>query len=120
VVDADVLSALSALAEAYRTLSSGIYYARPPDSTLQRGLYEALGKAIEEYKKAEARKGGVVSVGEASVRDGDIRDALIFLAQIGTLRTNGRPKGRAYLYFLGTQFRPGAFSKPASGIVLLP
>ena len=115
VVDADVLAALTALAEAYRTLTSGIYYERPPDYTLQRGLYEALKKAIEDYKKAETRKTGLVSI-----RDTAIRDALIFLTQIGTLRTNGRPKGRAYLYFLGTQFRPDEFAKPASNIVLLP
>ena len=120
VVDADVLAALGSLAEAYRTLASGIYYERPPDYTLQRGLYEALKSAIEDYKKTETRKTGLVSVGDADIRDGDIRDALIFLAQIGTLRTNGRPKGRAYLYFLGTQFRPGEFARPASNIVLLP
>lgn len=115
VADADVLASLQALAEAYRTLSTGIYYERPPDHRLQRGLYEALKAAIDEYKKGERR-----GLGAISVRDAEVRDALIFLTQLGATRTNGRPKGRAYLDFLRTQFKKEEFAKPASNIVLLP
>ncbi len=114
LVDSDVVATLQSLAETYRTLSSGIYYEKPPDYRLRRELYENLKDAIKDYKEAEARQ-----VGMMSVRDGVIRDALIFLAQLGASHANGRPKGRAYLDLLRTQFKSEEFGKPASNIVLL-
>jgi hypothetical protein len=115
LVDADVLVALQALAETYRTLSSGLYYEQPPDYRFQRELYERLKAAVEDYKKAEAQQTGL-----ASIRDGEIRDAAVFLAQLGATRTNGRARSRAYLDFLRTQFKSEEFAKPASNIILLP
>ncbi len=114
LVDSDVLAGLQSLADAYRTLSSGIYYERVPDHAVQRGLYGALKAAIDDFKKAEAQE-----VKVTSLRDGEIRDALIFLTQLGATRSNGRSKGRAYLDFLRTQFKSEEFSKPKSSIVLL-
>ncbi len=114
LVDSDVLAALQSLAEAYRTLSSGIYYEKVPDYIVQRGLYNALKSAIEDFKKAEARE-----VGATRIRDSEIRDTLIFLTQLGATRSNGRPKGRAYLDFLRTQFKSEEFSKSKSSVVLL-
>ncbi len=113
LLDADVAASLESLAGTYRTLSSGIYYEKQPDYFLQRGLYEALKAALEDYKKAEVQQ-----VGLSSTRDGEIRDALIFLTQLGATRSNGRAKGRAYLDFLRTQFKSKEFSKPTSNIVL--
>jgi len=113
VVDADVLAALQALAEGYRTLASGIYYENPPVHPLQRGIYEGLKTAIAGFKKGEAQRTGM-----AATRDGDIRDALIFLTQLGAMRTNGRPKGRAYLDLLRAQFPAEEFQKPSSNIVM--
>jgi hypothetical protein len=115
LVDADVRASLQLLAESYRTLASGIYYEKQPDYALQRLLCEALKAAVEDYKKAESQK-----VGVTNTRDGEVRDALIFLAQLGAARANGRPKGRAYLDFLRTQFKWEELSRPASKIVLLP
>jgi len=114
-VDSDVLASLQALAETYKTLESGIYYEKPPEFRLQRELYDKLKATIDEYKKSEAQQ-----MNSASVRDGDVRDALIFLTQLGATRANGRAKGRAYLDFLRTQFKSEELSKPASNIVLLP
>lgn len=115
VADSDVLAALVALAETYRTLSSGIYYDKAPDFRVQRELYDALKAAIEEFGKRAAQQPG-----GGAVRDAEIRDTLIFLAQLGTTRSNGRPKGRAFLHFMRSQFKPEEFAKPASNIVLLP
>jgi hypothetical protein len=115
LVDTDVLVSLQALAETYRTLSSGLYYEKPPDYRVQRGLYEKLKAAVEDFRKAEAQQAGL-----SSTRDGEIRDAAVFLAQLGATHTNGRPKSRAYLDFLRTQFKSEEFSKPASNIILLP
>jgi hypothetical protein len=115
LVDADVIAALQALAESYRTLASGLYYEKPPDYALQRGLYNALKASLEDYKKAETR-----AVGLSSTRDSDIRDALIFFTQLGATRANGRPKGRAYLDLLRSQVDAEGLYEPKSDILLLP
>lgn len=114
VVDTDVLATLQTLAESYRTLTSGIYYEQPPVNLLQRGMYEALKGAVEEFKKAELQRAGMTTM-----RDGDIRDALILLTQLCAAHANGRPKGRAYLDLLRGQFPAEEFRKPASNIVML-
>ena len=115
LVDADVLAAISSLAETYRTLSSGIYYEKPLDYRLQRELYDRLRAAVEDHRKAEAQHTGL-----GAMRDADVRDALIFLAQLGFTRSNERPKGRAFLDLLRSQLKLPQLDKPASNIVLLP
>lgn len=117
MVDSDVIAALQSLAEAYRTLASGIVYENPPAYSIQRSLYEAIKSELDNYKRQE--RGEMVVTAARNVRNGEIRDALVFLTQLGAVKSNGRPKGRAYLDFLRTQFRPEAFSKPASNIILL-
>jgi len=115
VADSDVLASLQALAEAYQSLSNGIYYEKPPDYVLQRGLFDALKTAIENYKKADDRNPGL-----ATIHDSDIRDTLIFLAQLGGTRTNGRPKGRAYLDLLRSQFKSEELRKSSPGLLVVP
>jgi len=115
LVDPDVLAAISSLAETYRTLSSGIYYERPLDYRLQRELYDRLRAAVEDHRKAEAQHTGL-----GAMRDADVRDALIFLAQLGFTRSNERLKGRAFLDLLRSQLKSPQLDKPASSIVLLP
>lgn len=112
-VDSDVLRSLQSLAESYRTLSSGLYYEKPPDLRLQRELYDAVKAGIADLKKNVSKEfaGGV--------RDSDIRDALIFLCQIGSGRANGRPKGRAFLDFMRRQFDPEAFGRPSSNVLIV-
>src|SRR5207245_11250609 len=100
LVSLDAQVAIESLAETYRTLSSGLYYERPPDYAYQRELYLKLKEGIEEYKKAVSQRLGV-----ANVRPSDIRDALIFLAQLCFARSNGRPKGRAFLDLLRSNFK---------------
>ncbi len=115
VVDSDAIAALQALAETYRTLSSGLYYENPPDYLYRRELYQALKAAIEEFKQAETQQAGMTVT-----RDGEIRDTLIFLTQLGATHDNGRPKGRAFLDLIRTQLGAEVTAKPASNIVLLP
>jgi hypothetical protein len=115
LVDSDAQEALRALAEAYRTLLAGILFERPPDYSVQRGLYEALKAAIEDFKKAEAEK-----LGLSSTHESDFRDGLIFLTQLAALRSNGRPKGRAFLDLLRAQFHSQAAVNSASNLVVLP
>jgi hypothetical protein len=113
-VDTDALAALQTLAETYRTQASGIIYEKPLDYPLQRALYESLKAAIADFRKVEADR-----VGMTTVRDSNVRDALIFLTQLCAVHENGRPKGRAYLDLIRQQFPKEAFQKTGSNIVLL-
>ena len=117
LVDSDVIAALQSLGEAYGTLASGIVYENPPAYPIQRELYQAVQTMLEQYKRKERRE--MVVAHPHADPNGEIRDALVFLTRLAVTRSNGRPKGRAYLDFLRTRFQPGEFSKPASGIVLL-
>jgi hypothetical protein len=116
LVDSDLLASLGALAETYQTLARGIYYEKAPDYRPQREVYDRLKAAIEEHRKVESRRAGL-----GGARDADVSNALVFLAQLGFARTNERPKGRAFLDLLRSQFRSSEeLSRPASDILLLP
>ena len=99
--DPDVLAALQAQAESYKTLAAGIVYEQPPVPALQHDLYDALAAFLAESKQPPAQ----ASLG--SVKDSDIFQLLVFLFRMGLLRTNGRPRSRAFIEFLRGQF-PGA------------
>jgi hypothetical protein len=98
--DPDVLSAVRALAESYKTLLSGIVYEQPPVIPVQRGLYDALSSFLAESKQHPQTPAG-------PVKDSDIFQLLVFLFRMGLLRTNGRPRSRRFIDFLRGQF-PGA------------
>jgi hypothetical protein len=99
--DPDVLAALCALAESYKTLASGIVYEQPPTVLVQRELYDALSTFLAEAKQ----NSGASSFGP--IKDSEIFELLVFLFRMGLLRTNGRPRSRRFIEFLRGQF-PGA------------
>jgi hypothetical protein len=113
VVDSDAVAALKALAESYRTLSSGLYYEKPPEYLYQRELYQELKATLEEFQRVETQRQGLITT-----RNSDIRDSLIYLTRLGAIRSNGRPKGRAYLDMI-RQVAPDESAKAESKIVLL-
>jgi hypothetical protein len=114
LVDSDAIAALQTLAESYQTLAKGIYYEKPLDDRVRHELYTHLKEAIANYRKEEAARSAVTSL-----RDGTVRDALIFMTQLGATRTNGRPKGRAFLDFLRSQFKWQGAAEPASSPLLI-
>jgi hypothetical protein len=114
-VDSDVIASLQALAEMYRTLTTGIYYEKPPDYRLQRELYAKLVAALQKYKKVEAQQTGV-----SSTRDSEVRDALIFFTQLGAMRNNGRLKGRAFIDLLRRQVGIEDVSSTNSNLLIVP
>lgn len=115
VRDPEILAAIRALAETYRTLESGIYFERPPDAPLSRALYGQLAQFLQEFKKEEAQQTGF-----SKLKDSDIFRLLIFLLRIGTRETNGRSRSRAFLDFLGAQFPQTATAKPEAPRIILP
>ncbi len=114
LTDRDALTALAALAETYRTLGSGIYYEKPPDAALPRGLYDELAKFIEDHKKQDAERAGFTTL-----RDSEVFHLLVFLLRVGRSRTNGRPRARGFLEFLRAQFpRVAGIEREAPRIIL--
>jgi hypothetical protein len=98
-VDNDVLAAIQALAQTYKTLSSGIIYEKPPDAPVPRELYSALITFISEVKKQQAER-----VNSAALKDLELFYLWVFLYRMGLLRTNGRPRSRRFIEFLRGQF----------------
>lgn len=99
--DPDVIAAVRALAETYKTLAAGIVYEQPPVPILQRELYDALSVYLVEAKQNTQQP----SFGP--IKDAEIFQLLVFLFRMGLLRTNGRPRARRFIEFLRGQF-PGA------------
>jgi hypothetical protein len=115
VVDADVLAAIHALAQTYKTLSSGIIYEKPPDAPLPRELYAALIALISELKKQQAERAA-----SASLKDSEVFYLLVFLYRMGLLRTNGRPRSRRFIEFLRGQFPQSPELKREESRIIVP
>jgi hypothetical protein len=98
-VDNDVLAALEALAQTYKTLASGLIYEKPPEAPLPRELYASLTAFLDEVKKQQAERAS-----SSSFKDADIFHLLVFLYRMGLVRTNGRPRSRRFIEFLRGQF----------------
>jgi hypothetical protein len=113
--DPDVLAAIQALAETYKTLRSGIYYEKPPDARLPRELYTALTAFISEVKQQQAERSN-----SSALRDSDIFSLLVFLYRMGLLRTNGRPRSRRYIEFIRSQFPEAQELKREESRIIVP
>lgn len=115
VRDPEILTALRALAESYRTLELGIYFERPPDELLARALYMHLAQALQEFKKQQTQQSGFTTI-----KDSEIFRLLVFFLQVGVRETNGRPKSRAFMDFLYAQFpaAPATVEREAPRIIL--
>ena len=114
-VDADVLAAIQALAQTYKTLSSGIIYEKPPAAPLPRELYAALIALFSELKRQQAERAG-----SASLKDSDLFNLLVFLYRMGLLRTNGRPRSRRFIEFLRGQFPQSPELKREESRIIVP
>jgi len=114
-VDADVLAAIHAVAQTYKTLSSGIIYEKPPDAPLPRELYAALITLISEIKKQQAERAS-----SAGLKDSELFYLLVFLYRMGLLRTNGRPRSRRFIEFLRGQFPQSPELKREESRIIVP
>ena len=114
-VDTDVLAALLALAETYKTLGSGIIYEKPPVAPLPRELYAALITFVSEVKKQQAERAN-----SASLKDSEVFFLLVFLYRMGLLRTNGRSRSRRFIEFLRGQFPQAPELKREESRIIVP
>ena len=112
--DVDVLTAMEAFSETYKTLASGIYYERQPSAQLPRELYSALADSVTEMKQQTEQ------TRLSAQKDSDIFYVSVFLYRIGLLRTNGRPRSRRYIEFLRNQFPEAKELKREESRIIVP
>jgi len=113
--DADVAAALRPLAEAYRTLTSGLYYEKPPEGGPARELYGRLREAVQGLRKEQLARGAL-----PVVKDSDALYITVFLARVLRARSNGRPRCRAFLDFLRAQFPVAAPAEREAPRIIVP
>lgn len=101
LTDAAVMDAAHAVAEAYRTLISGIYYEKPPSNPVAAGLYAAIAKFIEDNKNAESQRPEV-----PPLKTTELFHLLVFFLRYGRMESNGRPRTRGFIEFLRSQYPP--------------
>jgi hypothetical protein len=98
--DAGLIAALTSLAKTYETLvNSGLHYETPTASMSQQAIAAEVMKMMKEYREAEQKH-----LGYSRLRDSDVLKGLVFLLRMGHARTSGRPKSRAFLDFVVSQF----------------
>jgi hypothetical protein len=114
LTDEQALTAMTALAQTYRTLVSGIYYEKPPGAFPAAALYSSMTSFIQDYKKKESER-----LGFSVIKDSEIFYLLVFIARLARNWTNGRPRARIYVHFLLRQF-PQQELQPEPSRIIAP
>jgi hypothetical protein len=118
--DQDLIAALVVLSKSYeRRVNSGLHYEQPLTSETQRRAAAEVETMVKEYREAEQQH-----TGYSTLRDSEVLKALVFLVRLAHGRTSGRPKSRAFVEFLFTQFPEKASSvvapQEAGSRIILP
>ena len=112
--DNDLQGALEKLVRTYQTLETGLYYDSLPEQPSQASAFRELKKFLEEQRDPQRQRGSV-----ALLKESDIVRALVFLCRLAVLRSNRRPRGRAFIDFLRQVF-PEAPSRSEEPRLILP
>lgn len=110
-VDYDLREALETLIRTRRTLESGIYYETRPANLMAAAIHQYFQAGMEEARRRTAERTGV-----ATIRDGTVLGALVFLQRMEYHYNNGRRRGRSFLNFLYDNFNQA----PPEGAVRSP
>ena len=120
LMDRDLLAALGSLAAGYRTLVNSSLIYEPPTANLEhQAITSEIEHTLKEFHEAEQQH-----TGQTRLRDSDVLKVLVFLLRLGTARTSGRPKSRAFIDFVFAQFpeRPTGIVAPedAGSRIIVP
>jgi hypothetical protein len=100
IMDADLIAALTSMAKTQETLaSSGLHYETPISSLSQQAIVAELRQLLQGYRETEQKQ-----LGYSRLRDSEVLGSLVFLVRMGHARTSGRPKSRAFVDFVLSQF----------------
>ena len=117
--DQELIAALTVLAKSYqRRVNSGLHYEQPLTSESERRAAAAVENMVKEYREAEQKH-----TGYSTLRDSDVLKALVFLVRLAHGRTSGRPKSRAFVDFLFSQFpekEPEVVRQQVGSRIILP
>jgi hypothetical protein len=109
--DRDLIAGLTALAQTYeRLINSGLHYEEAARGLAQQTVIAELQTMVKEYREAEQKH-----TGYSRLRDSEVLKALVFLVRMAYSRTSGRPKSRAFVDFLQSQFPERESARTASG-----
>ena len=98
--DRDLIAALGSLTKSQETLvNSGLHYETPIATAGQHAVAAEVQKMVKEYREAEQKH-----MGYSRLKESEVLQALVFLLRMAHGRTSGRPKSRAFVDFLFTQF----------------
>ena len=113
-VDFDAREALEAMTRTYRTLESGLIYETRTPNPYAASIQDKLRDAVEELRQAFAEEFGM-----QTLRDADVLGALVFIQRLELQYANGRPRGRAFLDFLGDYIpEPKAAAAESPAVIL--
>ena len=120
LTDRDLIAALTSLAKSYQTLvQSNLIYEQPTANLAHQQIAREVETAVKEFRETELKH-----LGYSRLRDSDVLQALVFLLRMGMARTSGRPKSRAYIDFLSSEFPPAqsplAAPQDAGSRIVLP
>ena len=100
LTDSDLIAALASFAKSQETLTnSGLLYETPLPNLTQQAVVGELQNMLKEYRETEQK-----NLGYTRLRDADVLRSLVFLVRMGYARTSGRPRARAFIDFLQSQF----------------
>ena len=100
LTDSDLIAALTSLAKSYETLvNSSLIYGEATANLAHQAIASEIETMVKKYREAEHKH-----LGYTRLRDSDVLKALVFLMRMGLGRTSGRPKSRAFIDFVLSQF----------------
>jgi hypothetical protein len=100
LMDRDLIAALTSLAKSYETLvKSSLIYEPPTANVTHQAIAAEVATMVKEFREEEEKH-----MGYNQLRDSDVLKGLVFLLRMGLGRTSGRPKSRAFVDFLFSQF----------------
>ena len=109
--DSDLIAALTALARSYETLAgSGLVYETMTTNLMHQAIVAAIQNMVKEFREAEQK-----NLLYTRLRDADVLRALVFLLRMALNRTSGRPRSRAFVDFLFSQFPEQASALASAG-----
>src|SRR5262249_34592046 len=112
--DPHVLSALQALAETQKTLTTGIYYETQPTGLTSRELYAAVSAFLADIKEK------VRQAGHPAPKEFALFPLLFFLYRLGLVRPNAPPPSRRFIEFLRSQFPQSPDTKREESRIIVP
>jgi len=91
-IDADLLTALDALIQTYRTTESGLIYETRPDDRVAGAIQDAFENSLNAFEKERHERQAL-----SAYRPAEILVCLVFVQRAALMGVNGRPRGRAFI-----------------------